>query len=156
MNKLIIKKATEQHLKGINELSDRVFVLHDKLLPNFFADRNLDITIKHYCKLLGKDNVIFLVATQEKFVVGYLLALVLDKPWQKITPVCSLDEIGVSELYQHQGIGKALFTALKKECKKRKVRNISLNVYTKNVKAIHFYEKMGCHAISQRMDIEVE
>ena len=39
MNNLIIKKATEQHLKGINELSDRVFVLHDKLLPNFFADR---------------------------------------------------------------------------------------------------------------------
>ena len=156
MNKLIIKKVTEKHLKDINKLSYSVFQLHNQLLPNFFASRNTNDTMKQYHGLKDKDNAIFLVAIQEKLVVGYLLALILDKPWRKITPICSLDEIGVLDSFQHQGIGKALFTALKKECKKRNIHNITLNVYTKNTKAIKFYKKMGCHTISQRMDIEVD
>ena len=96
------------------------------------------------------------MAIKDHSVIGYVLALILDKPWQKITPICSLDEIGVSDPYQHQGVGKALFKALKKECQKRKIHNITLNVYVKNIKAIDFYEKMGCHAVSQRMDIKVK
>ena len=156
MEKLTIKKATEKHLKDINKLSYTVFQLHDQLLPNFFADRNKNDSMKHYQNLKEKDNVIFLVAVHEKLVVGYLLALILNKPWQKTPLICSLDEIGVSESHQHQGVGKALFTALKKECKKRKIHNITLNVYVKNKKAINFYKKMGCHTTSQRMDIEVK
>ena len=155
MNKFTIKKANTDYLKSINELSAAVFQWHDQLLPNFFADRNPDTSIKRYCELINKDNVIFLVAVKEHSVVGYLLALILDKPWQKMTPVCSLDEIGVLDSYQHLGIGKALFTALKRECKKRKIHTLTLNVYVKNKKAIKFYKKMGCHAISQRMDIEI-
>ena len=154
--KIAIEKATKKHLNDINKLSSTVFELHNQLLPNFFAGRNSDITIKRYYELLDKDNVIFLVAIQEKFIVGYLLALILDKPWQKITPICSLDEIGVTDSFQRQGIGKALFVSLKKECKKRKIPNITLNVYTNNTNAIKFYKKMGCHAVSQRMDIEVK
>ena len=96
------------------------------------------------------------MAEKDHSVVGYLLALILNKAWQKTTLICSLDEIGVLESYQHQGVGKALFTALKKECKKRKIHNITLNVYVKNKKAINFYKKMRCHAVSQRMDMEVK
>ena len=155
MENFIIKKATEKHLKDLNKLSYSVFQLHNQLLPNFFADRNADVRTKHYRELIDKNNVIFLVAIKEHSVVGYLLALILDKPWQKVTPVCSLEEIGVLDSFQHQGIGKALFTELKKKCKKRKIHNLTLNVYVKNKKAINFYKKMGCHPISQRMDIEI-
>ena len=156
MEKIIIKKATEKHLKDINKLSATVFQLHDQLLPYFFADRNSDESMKHYCELINKNNTILLVAIKDRSVVGYLLALILYKPWQKTPLICSLDEIGVLESYQHKGIGNALFTTLKKECKKRKIRNITLNVYVKNKKATNFYKKMGCHTISQRMDIEVK
>ena len=59
MEKLIIKKATEKHLKDINKLSYAVFQLHDQLLPDFFAERNTDDSMKHYCELINKNNSIF-------------------------------------------------------------------------------------------------
>lgn len=157
---IVIKKATEKHLSAIDELSYGVYLYHDRLLPNFFTKSSKDSNSHYYYnlkdKLKDKDKAIFLVALKDNTVVGYLIGLVLEKPWRKISTVCSLDEIGVSEAYQNQGIGSTLFDALKKECKKRKIHDITLSVYANNTAAVDFYKKMGCHITSHRMDIEIK
>ena len=157
---IVIKKATEKHLKDIEKLSYEVFEYHYHLVPNFFAKKDENSNSHYYYdlkeKLKDKEKAIFLVAIKDRAVVGYLSALVLDKPWRKINPLCSLDEIGVLESYRNLGIGKALFNALKKECKKRKLGDITLNVYANNTRAINFYKKLGCHITSMRMDIEIK
>ena len=137
-----------------------MFEYNDRLVPNFFTQTNKDANPHYYYnlkeKIKDKEKAIFLVAIKDNMVVGYLNALVLNKPWRRITPVCSLDEIGVLESYQNQGVGTALFKALKKECKKRKLYDITLNVYAANTNALAFYKKLGCQITSYRMDIEIK
>ena len=153
---IIITKATAQHLQAVNDLSYKIFEYHNRLLPNFFNNPGTPDLAQHYKNPENREDAIFLVALKEQKVIGYLLALILNKPWQKVQPVCNIEEFGVCEAERHQGVGTALFDAIKKECQKRNVPKIVLNVYTKNSHAVEFYKKMGCQTISQRMDLDIK
>ena len=154
-NRIVIRKVAPEHISDIVKISSEVFEYHNQLLPRFFAERNENADTQRYCGLTENENAIFLVALAGSSVAGYLLAMISDKPWQNITPVCSLDEFGVSASCRRHGIGTALFNALKEECGKRKIRGITLNVYANNENAVNFYKKAGCRIRSLRMDISL-
>ena len=154
--KLIIRKAAKENIRDIGKISLEAFEYHNRLLPDFFADKKEFDETPRYNELIDKENAVFLVALKEGVVAGYLLAMISDKPWLKETPVCSLDEIGVLSSCRHQGIGTSLFNALKEECRKRKIRSITLNVYANNEQAIDFYKKAGCRIRSFRMDMKTD
>ena len=155
-NTITIQKMKISHVPDICKLSYDLFKYHDDLLPDFFAPHNIEKSAQHYRDLKSKKNVIFLVATQENSVVGYILGYILVKPWRKKTSVCVIDEIHVVKSYRRQGIGMALIDQLKIECQKRKVQDINLNVYEPNKNALKFYHKLGFRITSHKMDLEID
>ncbi len=86
--------------------------------------------------LLPKEEYFFLVAKQEKKVLGYLGAA--------ITPFdASVTTTGVLLEHQRRGVGTALFKALFFECQRRGLAEVFLEVRESNRKARAFYEKLG-------------
>lgn len=151
-----IVAADEKYLKGINELGYEIFEYHKNLLPEFYSPRDKEQFEQRYLEIMGCETAIFLVALSQGQVVGFILAQIVEKPWQKISRICFVEEIGVHHSYRRRGIGQKIFDAFRQECRKRQIGRITLNVYNLNKSAILFYEKMGFKALSTRMNLNVE
>ena len=151
--KIRIELMQDKHLSEVNKISFEICQYHDRLLPDFFTGTTPDRFAQHYHET--KDKAISFVAIKDDTVIGYLFAVVLDRPWQKRTPICHMEEVGILSAYRHQGIGTQLVNALHQECKKRNIPYMTLNVYDKNAGALQFYKKLGGEIISHRIDIKI-
>ena len=154
-NEICIEPMQEKYLPEVSKLFFEIYQYHDRILPEFFTSKTPESFIQYYQGLKDKPNVIFFVATENDTVIGYLSATIMDRPWQKRTPVCNMEEIGVISAYRHKGVGTRLVEALRQECRKRNIAYITLNVYDKNAPALQFYKKLGGQIISHRIDIKI-
>jgi len=56
---------------------------------------------------------------------------------------CFVSWVYVLKEYRHKGIGSLLYSEVKKICKKKKVKEIIIDVYAINKKSIKFHNRMG-------------
>lgn len=82
--------------------------------------------------------------------VGYAVLVAASLPGT--TPQdAEIKRIYVLSKWQGTGTGRALFDAAEAEARTRSAARLALSVYTKNVKAIAFYERQGFVTIGRAM-----
>ncbi len=85
----------------------------------------------------------YYVYKQEEQILGFINYDILYERAELIYIV-------VLEEYQNKGIGQKLIKYMIKDCQKRQVENITLEVNTKNKKAIALYKKNGFREVALR------
>ena len=137
-----IRKAKKSDFDKILKLAKQLYEVElpfDKNLNKDYyntkkAENNLKKSIK------SKKNT-FLVAEQDKDLIGYIDGDLIDKEGIYINKVAYIEHLCVSEKYRKQGIGKMLIDEFTRLMKEKDAKFIKLNAFENNIAAISFYKK---------------
>ena len=144
---MIIKRATENNLKGINKLLEQVLMVHHNGRPDLFKAGAKKYTDTELCEILEDDNrPIFVAVDDNDTVLGYAFCIMKQEIGNNIlTDIKTLyiDDLCVDEELRGQHIGTALYDFVKDFAKSEGCYNITLNVWACNEDAHKFYEKCG-------------
>ena len=144
---MIIKRATENNLKGINKLLEQVLMVHHFGRPDLFKAGAKKYTDTELCEILEDDNrPIFVAVDDNDTVLGYAFCIMKQEIGNNIlTDIKTLyiDDLCVDEELRGQHIGTALYDFVKDFAKSEGCYNITLNVWACNEDAHKFYEKCG-------------
>ena len=144
---MIIKRATENNLKGINKLLEQVLMVHHNGRPDLFKAGAKKYTDAELCDILRDDKrPIFVALDDAENVLGYAFCIFKQEFGNNIlTDIKTLyiDDLCVDEELRGQHIGTALYDFVKDFAKSEGCYNITLNVWACNEDAHKFYEKIG-------------
>jgi len=150
-----IKRADKVDIDNIVNLRNALDIYHrkfDKLL-------NTDFKRKQYNKRLIKSkikskNAILLVALDKNKIIGYALGWIEKRPAHafRIGYFC---DIFIIRNYRNKGIGKKLIKGLMNWFKSKKIKYVTLDVYSKNKTAIKAFYSIGFKELSRHMRMRV-
>ena len=140
---VIIRKATLEDLKSVQELNYKLFDVEYK---NFDPALNMEWTFSkmgedYFIELIEKGTV--WVAVDDNKVIGYLAGSINVKPEYATKSLSELDNFYVEEEYRRQGIGKKLLEEFKKYCISKDIEEIKVTASAKNINARQFYKNNG-------------
>lgn len=128
----MVRLLNAAEVELILPLSKQVNDLHVAAMPDVFRDDAAPSEVAGFFQdHLSKGARIF-VSEQAGQVVGYLLAIPVDRPkspFQHATRYIELDQISVDAAHRGQGIGKALVQAMEVWMRARGVSQWKSNVY---------------------------
>jgi len=139
---MLIRKATLNDLKRIQELNNELFELE---LANFdkYLIKNWPLSDegREYFETAIKESFV-IVAEIDNKIVGYLLGEESNIPYYnfKIAELCNMC---VDNNYRKQGIGNALYKEFENSYKKQGISHFIVTASFKNENAKAFYKKMG-------------
>jgi ribosomal protein S18 acetylase RimI-like enzyme len=84
-----------------------------------------------------------ITAEMKQFFAAERLGVLEDFYQSRVEGSWYLDTLGVKPEFQHQGIGKKLLQATKEKAKKQQYQQLSLMVFTHNIKALNLYQSQG-------------
>ena len=170
-----IRPAAAGDFEQVGNIFLEELQFHADLLPDRFQVAEPIMTLAWYDEILQNPEKTLLVAeengscdgaqdrlydgAQDKRIVGQILLNITktpDDPIIKPRKFVYVDELAVAASHRGQGIGKKLMEAVKAWAKQQGIREIELNVWEENGRAIHFYEKLGYQTIRRRMWIQVD
>lgn len=144
---MIIKRATENNLKGINKLLEQVLMVHHNGRPDLFKAGVKKYTDAELCEILADDKrPIFVAIDDEDTVLGYAFCVMKQEINNNIlTDIKTLyiDDLCVDEGLRGQHIGSSLYAFVKDFAKAEGCYNVTLNVWACNESAHRFYERLG-------------
>ncbi len=147
-----IDKAKEDDIDALVCLSLEGSAFQNQFLGDYFDVQDKAFEQDFFYKALKDADKELFVAKKQGTVVGMCLISYHEKPWLQLKKVCQIDNICVNEAYRGQGIGRALVEAACAEAKKQDIQHITLGVFCKNEGAISFYQKVGFHPLSIKME----
>jgi ribosomal-protein-alanine N-acetyltransferase len=127
---LTIRPATEHDLDDVATIERSVF-----------AD---PWSRRSFSALVDQVHVVFLVATNERGVVGYAIVLVTGVE-------CELANLAVTRLLHRQGLGAKLLAEAMDRARERGAREMFLEVRASNAAAIALYSSAGFQAVGRRV-----
>jgi ribosomal protein S18 acetylase RimI-like enzyme len=152
---LVLREATVDDYTVLCELFDEVDALHRDSLPQIFQRPTGTARDQGYCLgLIADDNVGLFVAEQNKKVVGFVHAMIIDtQAIPALVPrrYAIVDNLVVKSEFQSRGIGRKLMNKIHEWITTKDAESIELNVYAFNQRAISFYQKLGYDTLSIRM-----
>lgn len=156
---MIIRKAKIEDINGIAVIMFQVSQIHYDNRSDIFKMKNEE-EIREEIKemILNKEKDLLIVEKHSK-IVGVLIYRIkhIKKHMNiKDSKIIWIEELGVSEEYRRQGIGRILMKELKKIAKKANCQRIELNCWEFNKNAIEFYENQGMKAQRRIMEIDLD
>lgn len=155
---MIIRRAQEKDMDGINRLLRQVLMIHHEGRPDLFQGNNqkkyTDEQLRH---MIHDDAVLILTAADEQDgVLGYAFCI-----WKQLvndnilTDIKTLyiDDLCVDEKIRGQQIGRQLYEEVLRHAREAGCYNVTLNVWACNEPALRFYEKCGLKP--QKIGMEV-
>lgn len=147
MNKIVIRKVTEDDLNTLINISKKTF-------DDTFRPDNKDEVIDHYLKTsftkekmmtqLNDPHSEFYFALIEDQVAGYLKINTNEAQTENITDSSlEIERIYVDKTFQKQGIGKHLYEKAVSRAQNQNIKKIWLGVWEYNHNALDFYKKIG-------------
>lgn len=141
-----IRFAQPEDVPAILRLLGQVGCVHAEGRPDIFRPNAQKYSASQVLGMLGKSETPIFIAAEGETVLGYGFCQV-----QKIEkdPVFSdrtelyLDDLCVEETCRGQGVGQAIYQAVRKYAKNRGCRSVTLNVWHFKGSALAFYEKLG-------------
>ena len=153
---MIIRKAEEKDIPRIIELLGQVLQIHADIRPDIFIPGTTKYTVDELTGLLKNEkNPIYVAANEADICVGYAFCQLREQPFSNnMVPFKSLfiDDLCVDQQARGQHIGERLFVYVKKEAKQKGCYEVTLNVWTGNISAEKFYEKMGMKTKEKQME----
>ncbi len=118
----MIRKATTQD-------AEKIFELEKKLFMDFYSLQTITSDIAN------KNNIYFVYELAGDLIGYALVSYIFEEG--------NLAKIAVDPAFQRRGIASELYMACEKECKKKGVSKLYLEVSEKNEPAISLYKKLG-------------
>lgn len=144
---MVIRRAKEQDMDGINSLLCQVLTIHHEGRPDLFKAGVKKYTDKELLELIHDDTrPIFVAVTQDNEVAGYAFCIFQQQLHNNIlTDIKTLyiDDLCVDEHIRGRHIGKSLYEYVIDFAKEQSCYNVTLNVWSLNESAMKFYESCG-------------
>ncbi len=155
---MIIRKAEEKDMDGINRLLMQVLMIHHKGRPDLFqGGHKKKYTDEQLKKIIQDEHTPILAAVDEQGqVLGYAFCILKQYVNDNIlTDIKTLyiDDLCVDEHIRGQNIGRQLYEAAVAFAREAGCYNVTLNVWACNEPAMRFYEKCGLKP--QKVGMEV-
>jgi len=152
---MIIRKATKDDIKTLQNLNDEVFVDNSKYDPDLKMDWAQSETGKEYfTDVVNNPNAICLITESEGKAIGYIAAGPKEFGY-RLSKYLEIENMGVSPKHRSQGIGLKLIKECLKVAKERGFQKAYVNAYSENVGAINFYEKNGFNKIDISLEKDI-
>ncbi|MDY0278089.1 MAG: GNAT family N-acetyltransferase [Acholeplasma sp.] len=137
-----IRLAKKRDSEKILELLRDIFDLHKGLYPKHFKNTGSKYTLDEVIDLIDDEQITVIVYEQEKNTIAYLIG------WEE-GDYFFIDDLCVDKNFQHQGIGRKLIEHIKS-----KYKQIRLNVWARNEKALEFYQSLGFDVLKYILEID--
>ncbi|MBR6527442.1 MAG: GNAT family N-acetyltransferase [Lachnospiraceae bacterium] len=152
-----IRRATEKDIPGLNRLLEQVLMVHHVGRPDLFKSGAKKYTDEELIEILVDDSrPIFVGVDESEEVMGYAFCIFQQHIGSHIlTDIKTLyiDDLCVDETLRGQHIGRQLYDYVVQFAKESGCYNVTLNVWSCNESAMHFYEKCGLKP--QKIGMEV-
>lgn len=151
-----IRNAQIEDVNKISELMLQVAKIHSNARKDIFKEKSIEeIKTEFNNRINNKENI--LVAEENNNIYGvivYKIKEVKEHINLKDRTTLYIDELVVDEKVRKMGIGKNLFSEVKKIAKEKNYDAVELNCWNFNESAIQFYEKCGMNI--QRLIMEIK
>lgn len=154
----MIRFGTMEDIEKVNVLRKEVNDLHVIGEPEIFKGFTSELReyIKEYVGIL--DNKSLLVYEDDGEILGYAMIEYVVKPETAFSysqKFVKLEELGVSSKCRGRGYGKELILKIKEEAKEKGFKQIRLDVWAFNEKAILFYLNNGFDEFRKYLRIDI-
>lgn len=145
---MIIRRAQEKDMDGINKLLMQVLMIHHEGRPDLFQGNNKKKYTDEQLKAIIHDEATPVLAAvdEQGHILGYAFCIIKQYLNDNIlTDIKTLyiDDLCVDENIRGQNIGKKLYEAVLAYAREIGCYNVTLNVWACNQPAMKFYEKCG-------------
>ena len=152
---MIIRRAKNEDIDGINVLLRQVLDVHQKGRPDIFKQNAKKYTDVELLEIIKDDKRPIFVADESGEILGYAFCIFKQHVGNNIlTDIKTLyiDDLCVDETKRGKHIGRTLYEYVLDFAKKENCYNVTLNVWACNQGALKFYEKMGL--LPQKIEME--
>lgn len=153
---MIIRRAAQKDMHGINKLLNQVLMVHHNGRPDLFKANVKKYTDEELALIIEEDTKpIFVAVDEADEVLGYAFCVFIQHINNNIlTDVKTLyiDDLCVDEEKRGMHIGRQLYDFVIDFAKESGCYNLTLNVWSCNESAMKFYEK--CGLIPQKIGME--
>ena len=152
-----IRRAQERDMEGINRLLRQVLTVHHNGRPDLFKENAKKYTDQELAELIRDDGRPIFVGVEEEMqqVLGYAFCVFQQHIGDNIlTDIRTLyiDDLCVEEKCRGQHIGRQIYEYVLEYAREQGCYNVTLNVWSCNPTAQHFYEK--CGLVPQKIGME--
>ncbi len=140
-----IRKMTEKDLDAVVDVWKEMMIFHAQRDEFFNAAENAAENFAEYMKSnIADEKCLALVAEDEKQVVGYCLAKLLQyPPVFEVLDYGELSELAIAGNYRRSGIGQALFKRARSWLESKAIKRIEVRAVVTNEVSTAFWRKMG-------------
>ncbi len=153
---MIIRRAAQKDMHGINKLLNQVLMVHHNGRPDLFKANVKKYTDEELALIIEDDaKPIFVAVDEADEVLGYAFCVFIQHINNNIlTDIKTLyiDDLCVDEEKRGMHIGRQLYDFVIEFAKESGCYNLTLNVWSCNEGAMKFYEK--CGLIPQKVGME--
>lgn len=153
---MLIRRAQEQDMDGINKLLCQVLMVHHNGRPDLFKADCKKYTDEELRALIHDDKKpIFVAVNEEEQITGYAFCVFqqhIDDNILTDIKTLYIDDLCVDENIRGQHIGKSLYEYVVAFAKEQGCYNVTLNVWALNESAMKFYE--ACGLVPQKIGME--
>lgn len=153
---MIIRRAENGDLKGLNKLLLQVLMVHHNGRPDLFKPNAKKYTDEEIFQIIANDETpIFVAVDETNEVVGYAFCVFkqfLNNEIMTDIKTLYIDDLCVDEEKRGMHIGKQLYEYVIAFAKESGCYNVTLNVWSCNESAMKFYEK--CGLVPQKVGME--
>ena len=150
-----IRNAQIEDINKISELMLQVAKIHSNARKDIFKEKSIEeIKIEVNNRINNKENI--LVAEENNNIYGVIINKIKEVKEHinlKDRTILWIDELVVDEKVRKMGIGKKLFSEVKRIAKEENYDAVELNCWNFNERAIQFYERCGMNI--QRLIMEI-
>ncbi len=151
-----IRKAAPAEIPQILKLLVQVNMVHHNGRPDLFKGPATKYSEKELKKLLRDETRPVFVCMNGDTLLGYAFCILKEVKDDQLLESCKtlyVDDLCVDETSRGNGVGKALMTHAVQYAKDCGCRNVTLNVWSFNEKAMRFYQSFGMHEQRRTMEL---
>ena len=141
-----IRLAREADIPQIIELLRQIGQLHRDLRPDIFRPVTLKYDHDDVLRIMQDETRPIFIAAEGNTVLGFGFCMVKSYRNHSVINDSTefyIDDLCVDENCRSQGIGEALYRHIYDHAKANGCRAVTLNVWSCNVRAQKFYERLG-------------
>lgn len=139
----MLELAASADREAVNEIAKQIHGMHVSWRPDIYETVEEQYTEERFAQAI-RDRQLY-VAKLAGTVAGYTLLKKMRYDWPGVVKrtVMLVDEFGVHEICQGQGIGKAMMEDIHALARAFGCTDLQLRVYPQNDAAVGFYQKCG-------------
>ena len=144
---MVIKRAVESNMDGINNLLNQVLMVHHNGRPDLFKANTKKYTDEELKVIINDDTrPIFVALDDDDNVMGYAFCVMIQHIDDNILTdikTIYIDDLCVDENIRGKHVGKSLYEYVIDFAKNQGCYNVTLNVWSCNESATKFYNSLG-------------